>query len=113
VGPPELGPILGRAPFGAVEVAAPPEAPIGETSLDLVLRGVVVQDDPDASMAFIFHDGSTQGYRVGDVVSEGARLMEVASDRVMLEVDGASQTLSFPDPVDGTRAGGNPDTGAE
>ena len=67
--PPDLGPIFDLAPFGAVEAAPPPEAPVGEVTLDLVLHGVVVQDDPDASTAFIFYDGSTVGYRPGDAIT--------------------------------------------
>lgn len=104
--PPDLGPILDLAPFGTVEVTPPPETPMGETTLDFVLQGVVVQDDPDASTAFIFLDGITRGYRPGDTVTEGARLVEVASDRVVLDVNGASQTLSFPDPGEGAEGDG-------
>ncbi len=96
--PPDLGPILDLAPFGQLEVASPPEAPIVETTLDLVLRGVVLQEDPDASMAFILHDGRTQGYRPGDTVADRARLVEVGADQAVLEVEGSIQTLSFPDP---------------
>ena len=94
----DLGPILALAPFGTVEEEPKPEAPIGETSLELVLRGVVVQADPAASIAFIGHEDTTQGYRPGDTVAERAVLREVAATQVVLEVDGALQTLSFPDP---------------
>ncbi len=96
--PVDLGPILDLAPFGAAAEEPEPEAPVGETSLDLVLHGVVVQEDPAASIAFIGHEGTTQGYRPGDAVAERAILRGVAATQVVLEVDGALQTLSFPDP---------------
>lgn len=95
--PTDVGPILDLAPFGAVAEVAP-ATPIGETTLDLVLRGVVVGGGPAASMAFIGHDGRTRAYRPGDTVAERARLVEVVSGRVVIEVDGELQTLSFPDP---------------
>ena len=103
--PPDLGPILDLAPFGTVEVVPAPESPVGETTLDLVLQGVVLQEDPGASTAFIFHDGSTLGYRPGDPVTDRARLVEVAADQAVLEVDGKLQTLSFPDPAGEESAG--------
>lgn len=99
--PVDLGPILELAPFGAVAAEPEPVAPLGETSLDLVLHGVVVQENPAASIAFIGHEGTTQGYRPGDAVAERATLREVAAAQVVLEVDGALQTLSFPDRSDG------------
>lgn len=95
--PPDLGPILDLAPFGAV--AAPePEGPVAETTLDLVLVGVVLRARPLASTAFIAHEGASQGYRPGDDVAGRARLVEVAAAQVVLEVEGELQTLSFPDP---------------
>ena len=97
--PPDLGPILDLAPFGTVAAAPAPEAAVGETTLDLVLQGVVLQDDPDASTAFISHDGGTMGYQPGDAVTDRGRLVEVAADHAVLEVDGNLQTLSFPDPA--------------
>lgn len=97
-GPVDVGPILDLAPFGTVAAAAAPERSIGETALDLVLRGVVVQGDPAASMAFVGHEGVTRGYRPGDTIAERAELVEVGPDQVVLEVDGELQTLSFPDP---------------
>lgn len=92
----DLGPILDLAPFGAVEALPEPEAPIGETALDLVLHGVVVQEDPATSMAFIGHEGLTAGFRPGDTIADRALLMDVASDHVLLDVEGDLQTLSFP-----------------
>lgn len=99
--PVDVGPILDLSPFGAVAEPSAPEAPIGETTLDLVLRGVVVQEDPTASMAFIEHEGLTLAYRRDDVIAERARLDEIAPDQVVIEVDGELQTLSFPRPGEG------------
>jgi general secretion pathway protein C len=96
--PVRIDPILDLAPFGVVEAPAAPDTPISETTLDLVLHGVVVQADPTASMAFIGHEGRSQGYRPDDMIADRARLVEVASDHVVLEVEGELQTLSFPEP---------------
>jgi general secretion pathway protein C len=96
--PVRIDPILDLSPFGVVEAPVAPDIPISETTLDLVLHGVVVQADPTASMAFIGHEGMSQGYRPDDMIADRARLVEVASDHVVLEVEGELQTLSFPEP---------------
>ena len=98
--PVQIDTILDLAPFGVVEAPPEPDVPIGETTLDLVLHGVVVQEDPAASMAFIGHEGASEGYRPDDMIADRARLVEVAADHVVLDVEGELQTLSFPEPGD-------------
>ncbi len=97
--PADIGPILALAPFGEVAAPVPEQGPIGETTLDLVLHGVVVRDDPAASTAFIGQGGTTLGYHPGDRIGDRAMLVEVTQVHVVLEVDGELQTLSFPDPT--------------
>ena len=112
--PVDLGPILALAPFGAIAEPEPePDAPLGETTLDLELRGVVIQGNPAASTAYIGHEGRTLGYRPGDTVAGTARLVEVAGDRVVLEVGGELQTLSFPDPGGAATASADAASGAD
>lgn len=94
--PPDIGPILDLSPFGAVAVAAP-VAPVTETTLDLVLRGVLLGTDPATSLAQIARQGETANYAPGDAVTGTARLVSVAVDHVVLDVGGQMQTLSFPE----------------
>ena len=91
----DIGPALALAPFGT---APPPPAAVRETetALDLVLRGVVVQADPALSSALIGHGSQTDSYRPGDSVADQATLISVATDKVVLDVNGKRETLSFP-----------------
>lgn len=97
IAPADLGPVLALGPFGSLTVP-PPESvgPVGETTLDLVLNGVVVRDDPTRSIAFIGANGTNEGYSPGEDVAGAATLIEVASGHVVLDVAGELQTLSFP-----------------
>ena len=96
--PPDLDPILALAPFGAPPAPDPaPAAPAAETSLDLVLEGVLMNADPAASLALISQEGVTAGYRPGDQVAAVATLRVVEATRVLLEVEGELQVLSFPE----------------
>jgi general secretion pathway protein C len=111
VPPVDIGPILALAPFGSVPVAAEPVRPLGETTLDLVLLGVVVRSDPALSRAMIDASGTVGQFGPQDPINAGAVLVEVAQDHVILQVDGALQTLSFPvADADGT-APGLPESG--
>lgn len=111
----DLEPVRALSPFGAVPPPAAPEpqGPSGETTLDLTLLGVVVREDAALSIAFIGANGTSQGYTPGEVVAEGrATLVEVASRRVVIEVDGELQTLSFPGEAAEAQADAGPsDTG--
>ncbi len=103
VAPADLGPVLTLAPFGSVTAPpSEPAGPVGETTLDLVLHGVVLRSDPARSMAFIGTNGTNEGYRLGDEVAGAAKLIEVAARHVVLEVAGELQTLSFPGGEDAT-----------
>lgn len=70
-----------------------------ETSLQLTLRAVFTATDPQAASAVIeAADGKAQVIRVGNSVSGGAVLKEVHANRVVIERDGALETLVFPAP---------------
>ncbi len=95
----DLGPILTLAPFGQTTVAALPQAAVQETSLGLVLRGVVVAVPARDSIAVIAaNDGPAKLYGVEDSIEGRATLREIRGDRVLLDVDGKAETLSFPKP---------------
>ncbi len=85
--------------------APKPQAPVAEeTSLDLILEGVVVRSDPAQSSALISHRSDTRSYGPGESIDGVARLISVAATQVVIEVDGREQTLSFPRPGDGDAA---------
>ncbi len=95
----DLAPILDFAPFGrAVEAEAPqPDAPATETELGLTLLGVTIATDDAGSRAIIAGgDGPVESYGIGASITGAARLAEVHPGYVILDVDGRSETLSFP-----------------
>ena len=96
--PADIGPILTLAPFGAPPEPVVANTPIGETTLDLTLLGVVLRSDPAQSRALIANAGTSGQFGPGDPVADRATLVDVATDHVTLDVDGTLQTLSFPIP---------------
>jgi len=98
-GRPDLTAVLAARPFGApAGEAAPAGAPVGETTLGLQLLGVAIYSDAAQSRAMIADaSGDARSYVVGASVAAGIELIEVGSDHVLLRVNGATETLSFPD----------------
>ena len=111
--PADIGPILSLAPFGAQPQAVVADTPIGETTLDLTLMGVVVRSNPARSRALIANAGIAGQYGPGDLLTDRAKLVEVATDHVILDVDGTLQTLSFPLPGDATQPQATAMTGTD
>jgi general secretion pathway protein C len=96
----DIGPILTLAPFGVPPEEPIADTPIGETTLDLTLLGVVVRSDPALSWALIANAGTSGQYGPGDQITDRATLASVVADHVILDVDGTYQILSFPVPGD-------------
>lgn len=95
---PDTRPILDLAPFGTAAEPVIAQAPARETSIGLVLHGVVVAA-PEASIAVISSNaGRAELYGVGDSVEGKATVLEVLNDKVMLKVGDGVESLSFPDP---------------
>ena len=90
----DIGSALALAPFGSATVPEQNQTVEGP-SLDLLLLGVIVRDDPVRSMALISVAGNEANFRPGDEVATGAKLTEVAQNNVTLEIDGATRVLSF------------------
>lgn len=109
----DIGPILALAPFGAPVVEAAVDTPMGETTLDLVLLGVVVRSDPARSRGLIAQSGASGQFAPGDPINDRATLVEVAADHVVLRVDGLLETLSFPVRQDGPPTAAAPLTGTD
>ena len=93
--------------FGVLGVRAAPEPVVApDTRLRLRLVGLVAGDTPDQGKAIIAESNNPERlYGIGDPVGGGqARLHQIHPDRVILERDGAYETLRLPR-ADGTTAG--------
>ena len=75
-----------------------------QTSMPLVLTGVIAANDPSDGLAILGPSvTATKVYAVGDNIPGGARLHAVLSDHVLLERDGRIEALALPRQL----AGGN------
>jgi general secretion pathway protein C len=71
--------------------------PAPATTLKLVLRGTLALPDPRQGIAVIADEhGVEHAYKVGDEVASRARLEEVYPDHVVLQHEGAAETLTLP-----------------
>ena len=82
--------------------AAPQETTaevIQETRLSLVLVGVFVADEAEASSALIARSGAKpELYNIGDKLPGGATLIEVFPDRAVIRRSGARELVRFAEP---------------
>ncbi|SFC94322.1 type II secretion system protein C (GspC) [Thiohalospira halophila DSM 15071] len=96
----ERGPDVARhALFGEPDETADGEAGITEapeTTLQLVLRGVIATGDPATSRAIIAGREGEEGYSPGDNLPGGAVLERVFENRVLLRRDGRFEELRMP-----------------
>ena len=65
-------------------------------TLDLALRGILLQTDPSLSFALISTDGNTLRYTTGDSIAGKAVLIKIDDRHVVLDVNGTRQILGFP-----------------
>lgn len=80
-----------------------------ETRLPLVLEAAMAASMPEKASAFIrLPDGKTAYFRPGDTVMDDITLSEVHRDHVLLNHNGSSQRLSFPDPQQAAAFSGAP-----
>jgi general secretion pathway protein C len=85
--------LFGMAPAAAGGNAA--NAP--QTSMPLVLTGVIAANDPRDGLAILGPSvAATKVYAVGDNIPGGARLHAVLADHVLLERDGRIEALALP-----------------
>lgn len=97
--PPELDELTffgvpGEEPSESVERAET----LPETNLQLLLRGVMAGDAEQRDSALVEGpDGETEVYRVGDSLPGNASLREVRKRRIVIEREGALETLAFPE----------------
>ena len=84
------------APFGSAEQKQQTPQTPEVTTLDLALRGILLQTDPSLSFALISTDGNTLRYRTGDSIAGKAVLIKIDDRHVVLDVNGTRQILGFP-----------------
>lgn len=91
-----LATVINAHLFGAAPLANGTDAP--PTTMPLVLTGVIaVKGHPEAGQAIIGPNaGDAKLYSVGAAISGGAHLHAVYDDRVLLERNGALETLMLP-----------------
>jgi general secretion pathway protein C len=83
--------------FGVAPTPAVGNANAPQTSMPLVLTGVIAANDPRDGLAILGPSAaSTQVYAVGDNIPGGARLHAVYSEHVLLERDGSIESLALP-----------------
>ncbi|HEU5443071.1 MAG TPA: type II secretion system protein GspC [Steroidobacteraceae bacterium] len=74
-----------------------------QTSMPLVLTGVIAANDPRDGLAILGPSvAATKVYAVGDNIPGGARLHAVLSDHVLLERNGQLETLALPHQLAGS-----------
>jgi general secretion pathway protein C len=88
--------------FGAAPVATQSEANAPQTSMPLVLTGIIAANDPQNGLAILGQSAQTaKVHAVGDSVPGGARLHSVYIDRVIIDRNGQLESLVLPRQVSG------------
>jgi general secretion pathway protein C len=91
----QLAIILNSHLFGASPVSATAEA--RETTMPLILAGVIAGKDPAKGQAIIGQNAmAAKVYSVGGAIAGGATLHEVYADHVILERNGTMEILKLP-----------------
>ena len=93
----DLAAITNAHLFGAAPALRQDGANAPQTSMPLVLTGIIAGNDPQNGLAILGQSAqSTKVYAVGDNVPGGAKLHSVYSDRVVIDRDGRLESLSLP-----------------
>ena len=83
--------------FGAAAVAPRSDADAPQTSMPLVLTGIIAGNDPQNGLAILGQTAQTaKVHAVGDAVPGGARLHSVYVDRVIIDRNGQLESLVLP-----------------
>ena len=83
--------------FGVAPAQAGNGANAPQTSMPLVLTGVIAANDPRDGLAILGPSvAATKVYAVGDNIPGGARLHSVLADHVLLDRDGRLEALALP-----------------
>src|SRR2546430_8136376 len=102
----DLAAITNAHLFGAAPALNQEGANAPQTSMPLVLTGIIAGNDPQNGLAILGQSAQTaKVYAVGDGVPGGAKLHSVYNDRVVIDRGGRLESLSLPRP---TNAGNAP-----
>ena len=83
--------------FGAAPVPKQDDANAPQSSMPLVLTGIIAGNDPQSGLAILGPTAQTaKVHAVGDSVPGGARLHSVYSDRVIIDRNGQLESLVLP-----------------
>jgi general secretion pathway protein C len=89
--------------FGAAPRAAADGADAPQTSMPLVLTGIIAGNDPQNGLAIVGQTAqAAKVYAVGDNVPGGAKLHAVYTDRVVIDRNGQLESLALPRQVSST-----------
>jgi general secretion pathway protein C len=87
--------LFGRLPIEATPAQDAANAP--QTSMPLVLTGIISADDPQNGLAILGENAAAaKVYAVGDAVPGGAKLHSVYGDRVVIDRNGTLESLALP-----------------
>ncbi len=87
--------LFGTPPIAAVPGQDAANAP--QSSLPLVLVGIIAADDPENGLAILGENAAgAKVYAVGDSVPGGAKLHSVFSDKVIVDRNGKLESLMLP-----------------
>jgi len=93
----DLAAITNAHLFGAAPTLKQDGANAPQTSMPLVLTGIIAGNDPQNGLAILGPSAqTTKVYAVGDNVPGGAKLHSVYNDRVVIDRDGRLESLSLP-----------------
>jgi general secretion pathway protein C len=93
----DLAAITNAHLFGAAPLARQDGASAPQTSMPLVLTGIIAGNDPQNGLAILGQNAqAAKVYAVGDNLPGGAKLHSVYSDRVVLDRDGQLESLALP-----------------
>jgi general secretion pathway protein C len=91
--------------FGAAPAARETGANAPQTSMPLVLTGIIAGNDPQNGLAILGPTAQTaKVFAVGDNVPGGAKLHAVYTDRVVIDRDGQLESLVLPRQAAGSAA---------
>jgi general secretion pathway protein C len=96
----DVAAITGAHLFGEPPIAAKPAqdaANAPQSSLPLVLVGIISADDPQDGLAILGENAAgAKVYAVGDNIPGGAKLHQVLADRVVIDRNGVLESLMLP-----------------
>ncbi|HUE48932.1 MAG TPA: type II secretion system protein GspC [Steroidobacteraceae bacterium] len=93
----DLATITNAHLFGTPPALKQDGANAPQTSMPLVLTGIIAGNDPQNGLAILGQSAQTaKVYAVGDGVPGGAKLHSVYNDRVVIDRDGRLESLSLP-----------------